>query len=78
MTIVRHGDVGDWRLADEPFLASFRLPTATDKRETLAIRNPFPPEDRILFNETEHVYTVDGVQVPRSVTRLVHKFCGKF
>ena len=78
MTIVRHGDVGDWRLADEPFLASFRLPTATDKRETLAIRNPFPREDRILFNETEHVYTVDGVQVPRSVTGLVHKFVESF
>ena len=78
MTIVRHGDVGDWRLADEPFLASFRLPTALDKCESLASRNRFPRETRILFNETEHVYTVDGVRVPRSVTGLVHKFVESF
>ena len=78
MTIVRNGDVGDWRLGDEPFLASFRLPSAADKCESLASRNPFPREGRILFNETQHVYTVDGVRVPRSVTGLVHKFVESF
>ena len=73
MTMVRHGTVGDWRLADEPFLASFRLPTAADKCETLASRNAFPREDRITFDENEHIYTVDGVRVPKSVTGLVHE-----
>ena len=33
--IVRNGTVGDWRLGDEAFLAAFRLPAASDKREAL-------------------------------------------
>ena len=51
MATVRNCDVADWRLADEAFLASFRLPTAADKCELLAGRNPFPREHRIAFHE---------------------------
>ena len=78
MAMVRNGDVADWRLADEKFLASFRLPTAADKCEALAIRNPFPREHRIAFHEQEHIYTVDGTKVPRSVTKLVHEYTTAF
>ena len=78
MTMVRNGDVADWRLTDEAFLASFRLPTAADKCEALASRNPFPREHRIAFHEQEHIYTVDGTKVPRSVTKLVHEFTSVF
>ena len=78
MSVVRNGDVGDWRLSDEAFLASFRLPSAADRCEALASRHPFPRECRIIFEEKEHLYFVDGVQVPRSVTKLVHQFVDDF
>ena len=32
---VLNGDVGDWRLSDEEFLAAFHLPGAADKHDKL-------------------------------------------
>ena len=75
---VRNGDVGDWRLSDDIFLDTFRLPSAADRCEVLALRNPIPGEERIAFDELTHVYTVDGVVVPRSVTGLLHTFSDEF
>ena len=76
--LVRHGRVGDWRLSDAEFMASFRLPTASDKHEVLKAKNPIPEEGRLVFDETSHTYAFDGVAVPCSVTTLVHRFAGKF
>ena len=76
--LVRHGRVGDWRLPDAEFMASFRLPTASDKHEVLKAKNPIPEEGRLVFEETSHTYAFDGVAVPCSVTTLVHRFAGKF
>ena len=76
--LVRNGRVGNWRLQDAEFMASFRLPSAGDKHEVLKAKNPFPNEDRLVFEETSHTYAFDGVVVPCSVTTLVHRFVGKF
>ena len=71
--IVRHGQVGDWRLSDEDFLRSFRLPTARDKVETLKERHPLARDSRISFDEESHTHlanrtslslTTDGGHVP--------------
>ncbi len=78
MEPLRNGVCGDWRLPDEDFLASFALPGPRDRYEVLAEKHPFPRESRIHFNEATHVYTVDGLTVPRSVTGLLHKYVGEF
>ena len=69
-------DVGDWRLPDNDFLASFSLPSS--RPETLTNANPIPGEDRLKFFEDTHTYTYDGVVVPRSVTGLLHQFASEF
>ena len=76
--MVCHGVVGDWRLSDGDFMASFRLPVAADKHDVLRGRHPFPNEERLTFDEVSHTYTFDGVVVPTSVTTLVHRYCGGF
>ena len=77
--LVRNGCVGDWRLGDEDFMASFRLPTQAEKRETLMEQHPFPREKRIVFDEAPHTYTVDDTHVvPRSVTGVLHQFVNAF
>ena len=77
--LVRNGCVGDWRLGDEDFMASFRLPTQAEKRETLMEQHPFPREKRSVFDEAPHTYTVDDTQVgPRSVTGVLHQFVNAF
>ena len=76
--MVCHGVVGDWRLSDGEFMASFRLPAALDKHDVLRARHPFPIEDRLALDEVAHTYTFDGVVVPTSVTTLVHRYCGGF
>lgn len=48
------------------------------RSQKLAILHPIERENRITFNEVDHVYTVDGCRVPRSVTGLVHGFTNKF
>ena len=74
---VPHGDVGDWRLSDEEFLKTFHLPCS--RCDVLKERNPFPREDRIVFDEGPHTYTIDGQFVmPRSVTGLIHKYTSEF
>ena len=74
---VLNGVVGDWRLADNEFMASFTLPS--EKLEALKRKHPFPREHRIQFDEAAHTYTIDGrIVVPRSVTALVHKFSTPF
>ena len=70
------GQGADWRLPDAAFLAAFCLPT--DRSDALARRHPMPREDRITFDEESHVYTVDGVRVPRSVTGFLHSFSHEF
>ena len=69
-------EVGDWRLPDEQFLATFQLPQRGAGR--LAALHPLPLEDRIHFDEASHTYTFDGVLVPRSVTGLLHQFASDF
>ena len=79
MRPVRNGDVGDWRLPDGEFLASFRLPTQAERSDTLALLHPLPREDRIVFEEVSHTYTIDrSTKVPRSVTGLLHSFGEEF
>ena len=68
--------VGDWRLPDEEFLASFKLPGESERCTELQAKNTLGQrEGRIVFFEADHVYEVDGVQAPRSVTGLVHSYC---
>ena len=69
-------EVGDWRLSDLDFLASFRLPQRRPDR--LATLNPFAQDSRIHFDEPSHTYTFDGQRVGRSVTGLLHQFSNEF
>ena len=78
MAQISNGVVGDWRLSDDDFLATFRLPSDADKHETLQATNPLIREGRIKFDEITHTYTVDGIKVPISVTGLIHQFCQDF
>ena len=66
MAMIPITDVADWRLSDDDFLESFKLPQKG--KGVLAERYPFPKEDRITFDEQKHEYTIDGVIAPRSVT----------
>ena len=77
--LVKNGDVGDHRLSDADFLASFHLPRYDQRIDTLQQRHPLPRESRIVFDEAEHTYTIDGtVRAPRSVTGLVHAYASPF
>ena len=76
--IVKNGLVGDWRLSDEDFTASFHLPRTCDRADALKKANPFPSDEEIHFDEESHTYTVNGVVVPLSVTGLVHRFVHTF
>ena len=69
-------EVGDWRLPDAEFLASFRLPQRGAGK--LALLNKLPREERIHFDEESHTYTYDGVLVSRSVTGLIHRYASDF
>ena len=70
--LVRNGVVGDWRVSDDEFMVSFRL--SSERLDTLKRANPFPREARINFDEASHAYAVDCIDVPLSVTALVHQF----
>ena len=78
MTMIKNGVVGDWRLCDEDFLRSFRLPSTHDKTESLRGRHPLTSDRRIAFDEESHSYTVDGNLVPLSVTGLIHGYSRGF
>jgi hypothetical protein len=76
---IANGVVGDWRLSDDAFLASFHLPRFDQRVDVLKARHPLPREGRISFREDVHEYTVDGVvKVPRSVTGVVHSYASHF
>ena len=66
--------LADWRLPDEQFLAEFKLPGPSERCFALSAKNPMARENRIVFHEESHRYTVDGIQIPRSVTGLVHAY----
>ena len=68
------GTLADWRLDDDTFRTTFKLPTAADRIEVLAAWNPLARDARIRFEEIEHQYFVDGNLVPKSVTGLVHQY----
>ena len=70
--------VGDWRLSDDEFLASFRLPREEDRIDPLAAAHPLPNEHRLRFDAVEHVYSYDGQAVPRSVTSLIKTYSTDF
>ena len=74
--IVDHTVVGDWRLPDDEFLRTFKLPGPNERCDELREANPLGPRDqRILFEEETHTYYIDGATVaPRSVTGLVHMY----
>lgn len=76
---VPNGLVGDWRLPDAEFIAAYRLPGHNEKIGTLERLNPLPRDSRIVFEEEEHKYYIDGkICAPRSVTQLVHKVSQDF
>ena len=76
--MIKNGLVGDWRLSDSEFTASFHLPHAGDKVEALQKANPFPSDEQIHFDEESHTYEVNGVSVPLSVTGLIHRYARVF
>ena len=64
-----------WQLSDDEFVRQFpKLPRVLQLKE----RSPFPREDRVVFYEHDHSYTVDGQRVPRSVTSLLHEYATPF
>ena len=67
-------DVADWRLDDDAFRASFRLPTCREKYEFLARMHPHVRDDRIIFEEEAHKYFVDGAEIPCSVTTMLKEY----
>lgn len=73
--MIKINDV-DWRLHDADFLKVFRLPHKGAGR--LKELYTFPREDRIIFNEEKHEYTIDGQVAPRSVTKLLHEYASEF
>jgi hypothetical protein len=48
--------VGDGRLPDDQFLASFRLPREEDRIDPLAALHPLPREARLHLDAEAHVY----------------------
>ena len=76
MALIRNGECGDWRLPDDEFIRTFRLPA--ERPGTLARRNPLPREDRVVFAPAEHAYYVDGIRVPISVTGFLHRLSSEF
>ena len=66
--------LADWRLPDKDFLATFRLPGPNERCVELSEKHPIAREDRIVFYEESHTYTVDGIKIPRSVTGLFHAY----
>ena len=66
--------LADWRLDDDDFLAAFKLPGPNERCDALSKKNPMARENRILFYEASHTYTVDAIPAPRSVTGLVHAY----
>ena len=77
--MVVNGEVGDWKLGDEQFIETFRLPGQINKFDVLQSKYPFARDNRIEFFEKDHRYVVDGkIDVPRSVTTLVHQFAIPF
>ena len=76
---IKNGTVGDWRLSDADFLATFHLPGASNKHDKLMDLHPLPRDARIRFDEEKHEYWIDGrVKAPRSVTGLVHAYASRF
>ena len=57
---IKNGTVGDWRLSDADFLASFHLPGASDKHEKLMDLHPLPRDRRIRLDEEKHEYPLVG------------------
>jgi len=78
LPVLDQGFIGDWRLADAEFLASFRLPVAADRIDVLAEHHPLPGERDVSFDEAQHRYSVRGLLVERSVTQLVGKYHAEF
>ena len=76
--IIKNGVVGDWRLSNEEFTASFHLPHACDRVEALKKANPFPSDEQMHFDEEPHTYTVNGDVVPLTVTGLIHRYAHAF
>ena len=76
MDVCRNGEVGDWRLTDSDFMATFALPNR--RPDSLARHHPFEQDARIHFDEPSHTYTFDGDIVGRSVTGLLHQFANDF
>ena len=66
--------VGDWRLPDDQFLASFRLPREEGRVDPLAALHPLPREACLHLDAEAHVYYFEGRPVPRSVTALVKSY----
>ena len=68
--------LADWRLSDADFLATFKLPRPDERCNALSNQNPMARENRIIFYEDSHTYTVDSIKAPRSVTSLFRNLPG--
>ena len=79
-TVVANGVLGDWRLNDATFRheLNFRLEDKAPYVDCLAALHPFPRDARIVFKETPHIYSVDGIRAPWSVSDLVHSLAHGF
>ena len=67
--LVKNGEVGDHRLSDAEFLATFRLPRYEERVDALRGLNPLGPrETRIVFDEERHFLPL-AVPSPGPATR---------
>ena len=75
---IRNGYVGDWRLDDVSFLTQFKEPGPAERCCELQIKNKFDNrEDRVVFFPESHIYEIDGLRVPRSVTSLIYSYSSR-
>ena len=78
LRIVTQNDVGNHALPDEEFLASYHIPGQEDRIESFLDNKLSERDDRMLFDEVNHVYYVDGIRVPISATTLLGQFHSHF
>ena len=76
MVLIRNGECGDWRLPDDEFIRTFRLPA--ERPGAFARRNPLLRKDRVAFAPAGHAYYVDGVRAPISAAGFRHRCSSDF
>ena len=78
MVQVYNGYVGDWRLDDASFLTQFKDPGQAEKCHELQVKNNLGNrEARVVFYSKSHIYEIDGLRAPRSVTSLIYTYSSR-